>query len=220
MLIKADLHIHSNQSDGKASPLEIIHIAQDRGLGAISITDHDTFSGSTLALKFSKNYGILLLIGAEVRTDYGDILLYCEKEVNYYRKLDLLVEKAHEENCLIVPAHPFDLMKLGIGELIYEYRDWDAIEVWNASSTKGANYKAIEAAKILNKPGIANSDAHVPEEVGSAYTLIEVEDLTITSVLEAIRKGRVKPFLREASVKTRFNRLMWSIERSIRNFVK
>jgi len=39
--IKADLHIHSNFSDGKYSPLEILQKAKEAGFSAISITDHD-----------------------------------------------------------------------------------------------------------------------------------------------------------------------------------
>ncbi|MEM0246556.1 MAG: PHP domain-containing protein [Desulfurococcaceae archaeon] len=215
VLIRADLHTHSTFSDGKASPLEIVYVAGDRALGAVSITDHDTFRGSIVAKKLAITYGILVIPGAEMRTDRGDILVYCDREVDLPKRISLLIEKAHEENCLVVPAHPFDFIRLGIGDLVYEYQVWDAIEVWNASSTKGANYQALEAAKMLNKPGIANSDAHIPEEVGSAYTLIEVDDLTVDSVLEAIRRNRVKPFLGRVPLKARFNRLVWSIERSL-----
>lgn len=220
VLIKADLHVHSTCSDGKASPLEIIHVALERGLGAISVTDHDTFEGSRLAQRLASHYGILVIPGVEVRTDQGDILLYCEKEINFPRGVEQLISKAHEENCLVVPAHPFDVMRLGIGELIYEYDEWDAIEVWNASSTKRANRKALEVARLLNKPGIASSDAHTVEEVGSAYTIVEIGDLSIGEVLEAVRKNRVKLHFGEISLKTRLNRLVWSVERSLRKLTK
>ena len=43
-MIKADLHIHSTFSDGAASIPEIIKMAEAKGLDAIAITDHDTFS--------------------------------------------------------------------------------------------------------------------------------------------------------------------------------
>lgn len=220
MLIRADLHIHSTFSDGRASPLEILHTAVERALGAISITDHDTFRGGVVANRLATTYGILAIPGAEIRTDRGDILVYCNREIDLPRRVDILIEKAHKENCLVVPAHPFDFMRLGIGDLVYEYRDWDALEVWNASSTKGANYQALKAAKILNKPGIANSDAHIPEEVGSAYTTIEVDNLTVDSVLEAIRKNKVKLFWGRIPLKTRLNRLVWSVERSLMDVLK
>lgn len=43
-MFKADLHIHSTVSDGCATIPEIIKMATAKGLDAIAITDHDTFS--------------------------------------------------------------------------------------------------------------------------------------------------------------------------------
>lgn len=40
-----DLHIHSTASDGTFSPAEIVNLANELGIGAISITDHDTVAG-------------------------------------------------------------------------------------------------------------------------------------------------------------------------------
>ena len=40
-----DLHIHSTASDGSFTPKEIIQQAQENGLKAISLTDHDTIDG-------------------------------------------------------------------------------------------------------------------------------------------------------------------------------
>ena len=42
----ADLHIHTNFSDGICSPNEIINQAIIAGLEKISITDHDIFLGN------------------------------------------------------------------------------------------------------------------------------------------------------------------------------
>ncbi|MPL95025.1 hypothetical protein SDC9_41188 [bioreactor metagenome] len=40
----ADLHIHSNYSDGNLAPEQIINLAQKAGVKSISITDHDSIS--------------------------------------------------------------------------------------------------------------------------------------------------------------------------------
>lgn len=42
---RADLHLHSNHSDGDLSPQQIMLDALKRGLTAISITDHEVISG-------------------------------------------------------------------------------------------------------------------------------------------------------------------------------
>lgn len=37
-----DLHVHSTFSDGRCTPSEIVQMAADLGLTAISIADHDS----------------------------------------------------------------------------------------------------------------------------------------------------------------------------------
>ncbi|WP_440058928.1 PHP domain-containing protein [Thermogladius sp. 4427co] len=221
MRIVADLHIHSVYSDGRAPPSEIIAYAIARGLNAISITDHNTFQGSIRALELVRGggYDIIIVPGVEVRTDRGDVLVYCDKPFDFPLSLPELIDRAHENNCLVAPAHPFDLLRLGVGEAVYTIRGWDAIEVWNASATKSANRKAIEAARALGLPGIANSDAHVPEQVGSAYTVIEAGDASIESVLDAIRKGKTSPHYGTHSLGATVKWVTWSVERRLRNLL-
>jgi 3',5'-nucleoside bisphosphate phosphatase len=40
-----DLHVHSVFSDGTNSPLELVALAEERGLKALALTDHDTVGG-------------------------------------------------------------------------------------------------------------------------------------------------------------------------------
>src|SRR5260370_37722185 len=41
----ADLHLHTNFSDGTYSPEELVAQAQRHGLSALALTDHDTIGG-------------------------------------------------------------------------------------------------------------------------------------------------------------------------------
>lgn len=218
MSYKADLHIHSRYSDGKASPKEIVDYAVANGLSIISVTDHDTFQGSMVASRFSSSSNnIVVIMGVEVRTIDGDVLLYCREAIDFPRALDALIDKARDNNCLVVPAHPFDVMRLGIGDRVFEYNGWSAIEVWNAGAPTGANKKAANAARMLNLPGIANSDAHILEHVGVAYTLVDAKDLKVSEVFEALLKGRVKPVQGRYPFRSMVKRLSWSIEHRIRS---
>ena len=174
------MHIHSTYSDGKHSPKEILYQAIDIGLNVIAITDHNTFQGAIAGYRIAKNSALelVVIIGIELRTDKGDVLVYCDHPIDTPRNLELLLDKARSENCIVVPAHPYDLRRYGIGDDIYNYK-WDAIEVFNASSTTGANKKALRAAKILGVPGLANSDAHILEFIGAAYNVIDVSYVLI-----------------------------------------
>ncbi len=68
--IKADLHIHSNFSDGKYSPSEILQKAKELGFSAISITDHDNINAIEIAKKSSEKLGIEVIPGIEFSTDF------------------------------------------------------------------------------------------------------------------------------------------------------
>lgn len=46
-----DLHVHSNKSDGSMSPSELVAYAQQKGLSAFALTDHDTIDGLAEAMQ-------------------------------------------------------------------------------------------------------------------------------------------------------------------------
>lgn len=64
----ADLHIHSNRSDGLLSPEEIVEKAAELGLKAISIVDHDEIGGVKLAIKRGMELGVEVIPGVELST--------------------------------------------------------------------------------------------------------------------------------------------------------
>jgi predicted metal-dependent phosphoesterase TrpH len=61
-----DLHIHTTASDGTFTPTEVIAHAQELGLKAISITDHDTVAGSKEALENGIPSSLEFLTGVEI----------------------------------------------------------------------------------------------------------------------------------------------------------
>lgn len=63
--MKFDFHIHSRFSDGSATTEEIFHMAKEKGLSALSLTDHDSILGLPLAEKLSRETLIPYLSGAE-----------------------------------------------------------------------------------------------------------------------------------------------------------
>lgn len=65
---KADLHIHTNASDGDLSPEELINKVSKKNLEIIAITDHDTINGYLEAKKFAVEKQIDLIPGVEIST--------------------------------------------------------------------------------------------------------------------------------------------------------
>lgn len=66
-----DLHVHSTESDGTLTPEEIILLAKEKNLSALALTDHDTISGLPAARLAAQKYGLELVPGIELSTDYN-----------------------------------------------------------------------------------------------------------------------------------------------------
>lgn len=69
---KIDLHIHTTFSDGTLSPEEVVRLAKEKGLSAISITDHDEIGGIEFAMKSGEKYGIEVIPGVELSAKRED----------------------------------------------------------------------------------------------------------------------------------------------------
>jgi predicted metal-dependent phosphoesterase TrpH len=67
---KIDLHIHTNESDGRFTPAEIVHKAWESGLTHIAICDHDIIDGIAAAQEAALHYpGLAVIGGVEINTD-------------------------------------------------------------------------------------------------------------------------------------------------------
>lgn len=62
---KADLHCHSNLSDGTCSPKELLDLAKSIGLSGLAITDHDTVEAYSSILPYANEIGVQLISGVE-----------------------------------------------------------------------------------------------------------------------------------------------------------
>jgi len=78
--MKADLHMHSNVSDGSESIGYLVKTAIEKGLDAIAITDHDTVAHLS---RFPLDAGIQIIGGVEISASHlesntrAHILGYC-----------------------------------------------------------------------------------------------------------------------------------------------
>ena len=74
---RADLHCHSTCSDGTCTPEEILHLAKEKELSGVSITDHDTLGAYTPELfKLAEELGIDLFVGAEFSARHLDMSVH------------------------------------------------------------------------------------------------------------------------------------------------
>ncbi|MBG89987.1 MAG: histidinol phosphatase [Verrucomicrobiales bacterium] len=66
----ADLHMHTNFSDGTFTPEELAQRAHDCGLRVVALTDHDTLEGCERMGKACENLGIEYIVATELTAEY------------------------------------------------------------------------------------------------------------------------------------------------------
>jgi len=199
---KADLHIHTDYSDGTASVREVLaHVASCTDLRVIAITDHNTIAGALEARRLATAYGVEVIVGEEVSTAEGHLLaLFVEEELPPRRPAAETIAAVHAQGGLCIAAHPYDWCMPSLGRAGLRQRcagpgcEWplDAIESFNASVwLPRFNSAAAAAGERLGLPLIGGSDAHHPATIGLGYTLFPGQ--TAADLRYAIRMRVTRP---------------------------
>lgn len=171
---KADLHIHTNASDGDLSPEDLINKVVQKGLQTISITDHDTIQGYLDAKELADQKDIELIPGAEISTIWNEreihVLAYAfDEEDESFRNLIYNQKNARRKR-----------MKAIVEVLKKEGVDIDYDEV-RAESHPGNIGRPHAAAVLIDKGYVASvSEAFIRylsndkiKEIKTEYTVLE-----------------------------------------------
>ncbi|MBA4370114.1 MAG: phosphotransferase [Coriobacteriaceae bacterium] len=187
---KADLHIHSNHSDGLARIPEIMDWVEKRtDLSVIAITDHNTIEGALFAKSLEDLYGFEVIVGEEVSTRSGHIIgLWLNETIPAGMSVVETLAAIHEQGGVAIVPHPFSprgiFGPLGRTEFLNTVNDlaFHALEVYNSIPyLVWAN--SVAAKMFTGGQGIAatgGSDAHVLQGIGTGCTLFRgsnAEDL-------------------------------------------
>lgn len=70
-MLGVDLHTHSNISDGTLSPEQLVQAAHEIGIHTLALTDHDTMDGLNLAEKVAQDFGMRLISGVEISSQWS-----------------------------------------------------------------------------------------------------------------------------------------------------
>jgi predicted metal-dependent phosphoesterase TrpH len=77
-----DLHIHSKSSDGKFTAEEIMKEATTRGIGFLSITDHDSIECQTHTVALAEKTGIRYVCGVELNVIFSHPRFHGDKTIS------------------------------------------------------------------------------------------------------------------------------------------
>jgi predicted metal-dependent phosphoesterase TrpH len=181
---KADMHLHTLYSDGTASVTDLLdHVERHTDLDLVAITDHERIDGALRAREIhaAREYSFELVVGEEITTRRGHVLaLFLEERVPALRPLIETIERIHAQGGVAIAAHPLAPLTPSLGRRsllkLHAQREarhrLDAIELMNPSAAGRARRTARIRlnASVLHLPAVGNSDAHVLDGVGSAWT--------------------------------------------------
>lgn len=173
--MKADLHVHSIYSwDSQVRIEDYITQAEELGLGAIAITDHNSTESHEQIKKLQETTQVILIPGQEVTTLDGHLLIYgfiptIEKGLTM--KESVKRARAHSKAIIAIAAHPFDRFRGGTGMKALE-SGVDGLEILNASALFSRPNTLAKKNAPDNFIKLGNSDCHLLEELGVAYNEI------------------------------------------------
>ena len=196
--LRCQLHCHTTNSDGEASPSELCEVYASLGFDAVAITDHwhvtrhdagalVMIPGSELSSRSSSPTGEAeaLAIGVDRLPD--------EREP--FESVEAMARWIADQGGFPILCHPYwsgmeSSEADGAASLA-------AIEVWNGSSEllQGNGLSAVQWDAVSHSgrllPGIATDDCHSPPaDSGLGWTWVFAAERTGAAVVEALRAGR------------------------------
>jgi predicted metal-dependent phosphoesterase TrpH/glycosyltransferase involved in cell wall biosynthesis len=171
--ITVDLHMHTNHSHDCSIPVpDLLDHAEEIGLGAIAITDHNRFGGAQEAVELARHRRLAVIPGEEVKTDsQGEVIgLFLNEEIPKGLGFGETIAAIRAQNGLVYLPHPFDRMHAipDPRTLHRHLADIDVFEVYNARLMRESfNDEALRFARKYDLTMGAGSDAHVLLGVGT-----------------------------------------------------
>jgi hypothetical protein len=191
--LAVDLHAHTRFFHGFRrlarlyDPLGarlLAEMARRRGLDAVATTNHDYYRDLDVG-----DDRLSVLPGIEVTTSHGHVLVVGPSPPRLTAAGELtpeqVVDVAHDRGCAAIVAHPFRNSTVRETDA-----DFDAVEINGKGTESPERVRRFAAERGL--PLVGGSDAHLPIEVGRAYTTVDATDPTPEAVVDAIRDGRVE----------------------------
>jgi predicted metal-dependent phosphoesterase TrpH len=201
-MAKADLHLHTDFSDGLHPPRQVVQAASKAGLQIIAVTDHDTMEGAFRAHEYSlrrPDLGVQVILGEEVSSLNGHVIgIFLKKFIPPRLSAKRTVELIHQQGGLAILAHPFHLYTGKNSDHpravdILSEIPFDGIETMNHGDALSfwSNKRARKMLEQYQLAPIGCSDAHNSRFIGMGYT--EFEGYTAEDLRACILSRRTQP---------------------------
>ncbi|MCZ6888695.1 MAG: PHP domain-containing protein [Gammaproteobacteria bacterium] len=195
-----DLHTHSIKSDdGRAKVQNYCQWIKSRDIpiDGFVLTEHRQFDNDSDYSDLGKQYGLTILKGSEVETEYGHVLIFGVTEALMgtfdFSSIDLslaqVVEECEKHGAVPAPCHP-GRRRVGMYAHLEEFGVPEGVrivEVYNGGSRGDEDKVAQAMAEELHYRGFGGSDAHIVSHVGRCATKFPGPVANEQELVEALR---------------------------------
>ncbi|MCF6466281.1 PHP-associated domain-containing protein [Clostridium sp. Cult2] len=196
-----DTHVHENKysSDSFIDLKKAIDMAKLIGLDGMCITNHDNNHLRKDLGDYVKINGILVIVGAEVLTHQGDILVFGLKDIPKEKiHAEELLKLVRKHKGVAIAAHPFRNNNRGLENHLHEVADLlHGVESFNGSTYSYHNLYAYATATQLGLPSFGASDAHVLDRIGKYATKFYDGIRDDKDFIEAVKAKTFHPVMRK-----------------------
>lgn len=198
-----DLHNHSVASDdGRARVENYCQWIQKRRvpIDGFVLTEHRQFDAAADYRSLEDAYGLAILKGSEVETDYGHVLVYGVNDdmlqaFDFARvdlEIGLVLSEVKRCGGIAVPCHP-GRTRVGMCAHYDERGPVELVEVvetLNGGSRGRENERALALARSWGYRGVGGSDAHIVSHIGRCATRFARRIGSEAELVAALAEGR------------------------------
>lgn len=197
-----DLHTHSVKSDdGRAKVRNYCQWIRTREvpIDGFVLTEHRQFDAESDYSALADEFGLTILKGSEVETEYGHVLVFGVTD-GLRRAIDFsdirlplarVIEACERHGAVPVPCHP-GRPRVGMHAHIAELGvppGVRIVEVFNGGSRDREDEIAHALAESQGYLGIGGSDAHIVSHIGRCATRFRAPIRSERELVEALRAG-------------------------------
>ena len=197
-----DLHTHSIKSDdGRAKVDNYCQWIRSRSIAidGFVLTEHRQFDFESDYSALADKYGLCILKGAEVETEYGHVLVFGVTRAlvdsfdfaSTHLALADVLRACAEHGAVAAPCHP-GRPRVGMSAHIGTYgvpAGVRIVETMNGGSRDNEDGIALTMAQAHGYLGIGGSDSHIVSHVGRCATRFSRQVRTVDELVQALNTG-------------------------------
>ncbi len=197
-----DLHTHSVKSDdGRAKVRNYCQWIRTRdvAIDGFVLTEHRQFDSESDYSDLAAEFGLTILKGSEVETEYGHVLVFGVSPAlqqafdfsDIHLPLARVIQACEAHGAVPVPCHP-GRPRVGMHAHLEEFGVPEGVrivEVYNGGSRDGEDEIARAMADAQGYLGIGGSDAHIVSHVGRCATRFRSPIGDERELVEALNAG-------------------------------